>query len=746
LASTVGSRAFQNARLQKQFKKDADALIQSAVAAYRSGRLADTCALCRRIIEVLPDHFDALRLLGVAALDGGRFEEAEQALSRAVGVNPRSAETCSNLGLALFKLHRFEQARTFQEKAIALQPDFPTALTNLGNTLMHLGHIEEAVKAHERAIRLKPDYADAYVNLGMTLLVRHRNDEASRSFEHALALRPHHLQAIAGRGLVRLNQRHFDEALASFDAALAINSEVAEVLAYRGRLHVLMGQLAKAEADFEAALEIDSDLEQAWRGKAQIAITRGQVARALAACNKVLARNPNCEIATLMLGVCCGIQGDIDAAMVHMNRALSIRPDYQDAVAKKIFYLDFADVDFAAHQTVRRSWGEAIEAKVPRRQLASRNLDPARRIVVGYVSSDFRHHSAALVFKPMLRHYDRTHFEVVCYSCSAERDAVTDECRALVDRWVDARQLSDEELADRVEADGVDILVDLSGHSDGNRLGVFAAKPAPIQVTGWGHGTGTGLSTMNYMFADKVTVPQAVRPLFAEKVYDLPCLITTEPLPEPLSTPLPMLRNGYVTFGVFNRIDKISDRVIAVWSRLLQAVRGSVIMIKHGALGDAFVRDTLIARFVAQDVPEERIRCLGPTARLDHLAMFAEVDISLDPFPQNGGVSTWESLQAGVPVVSKLGAGCSSRAGGSIVKAVGLHDWVAEDDESYLAIALRHATRPDDLAALRARLPAMVENSEAGNCKVYVRRVDEAYRRFWQDYCTSSGKAGTAVS
>jgi predicted O-linked N-acetylglucosamine transferase (SPINDLY family) len=746
LASNAGSRAFQNARLQKQFRKEADVLIQSAVAAYRSGRLAETCALCRRIIAVLPDHFDALRLLGVAALDGGRFDEAEQALSRAAGIDPRSAETCSNLGLALFKLHRLEQARKFQEKAVALQPNFPTALTNLGNTLMHLGQIDQAVEAHERAIRLKPDYADAYVNLGMTLLVCHRNDEAGRNFARALALRPHHLQAIAGDGLVSQNRRHFDAALASFDAALAINPKVVEVLCYRGKLYLLIGQFAKAEADFDTALAIDGDLEQAWLGKTQIAIKRGNAAQALAACNKVLARNPNCEIATLQLGICYAMQGDTDAAIAHIDRALSIRPDYQDAITKKIFYLDFADVDFAAHQAVRKIWWEVVGAKVPRRALSPLSLDPDRRLVVGYVSSDFRDHSAALVFKPMLRHYDRGNFEVICYSCSSVRDAVTEECRSLVDRWVDAWQLSDEELADRIEADGVDILVDLSGHSDGNRLGVFAAKPAPIQATGWGHGTGTGLSTMDYMFADEITIPHSVRPLFAEKIYDLPCLITTEPLPELHVTPLPMLRNGYVTFGVFNRIDKISDRVVAVWSRLLRAVPGSIIMIKHGALGDAFVRDTLIARFVAEGVAEDRIRCLGPTSRRDHLAMFAEVDISLDPFPQNGGVSTWESLQAGVPVVSKLGAGCSSRAGGAIVKAVRLHDWVADDDEGYLAIARHHASQPAALAALRAQLPSMVSSSEAGNCKVYVRRVEEAYRRFWRDYCASSAENGAVAS
>jgi predicted O-linked N-acetylglucosamine transferase (SPINDLY family) len=249
---------------------------------------------------------------------------------------------------------------------------------------------------------------------------------------------------------------------------------------------------------------------------------------------------------------------------------------------------------------------------------------------------------------------------------------------------------------------------------------------------------------MDYLFSDPVLIPQDVRHLFAEKVYDLPCFITMEPLREQHSLTPPMIRNGYVTFGVFNRVDKISDRALAVWSKLLQAVPESIIMIKHGALNEAFVRDHLIGRFVAHGVAADRVRCLGSTPRAEHLAQFANIDISLDPFPQNGGVSTWESLQMGVPVVAKLGSGCSSRASGSIVKAAGLDDWLAEDDDGYLAIAEKYASRPSELAALRAQLPSMMANSEAGNPVLYVRRAEEAYRRFWRDYCASGGEAAEA--
>jgi predicted O-linked N-acetylglucosamine transferase (SPINDLY family) len=199
-----------------------------------------------------------------------------------------------------------------------------------------------------------------------------------------------------------------------------------------------------------------------------------------------------------------------------------------------------------------------------------------------------------------------------------------------------------------------------------------------------------------------------------------------------------MLRNGFVTFGVFNRIEKISDEALAVWSRLLRTLTGSKIVVKHVALDDAFLRDRLVARFAAQGVPQDRVICVGSTERRDHLRAFDNIDISLDPFPQNGGISTWESLYLGVPVVAALGNGASSRAAGAILKAIGLDDWVADDDDGYVAIAQKYAAMPSYLEKLRADLPAKVANSPAGNVIVYTQKVEAGYRQFWRDYCATA--------
>src|SRR5262249_32514805 len=265
------------------------------------------------------------------------------------------------------------------------------------------------------------------------------------------------------------------------------------------------------------------------------------------------------------------------------------------------------EADFEVHQAARRNWWDAVGARIVRRTPKPSKLDPEKRIVVGYVSSDFRDHSAALAFLPILQHHDHHNFEIICYSCSPLRDNVTDACRLASDSWCDASKLSDEQLADRIEADNVDILVDLSGHSAGHRLTVFARKPAPIQVTAFGDAIGTGLPALDYLSQNRVGIPISVRQLLTELVYDLPCVIAMVPIIDRRPSPAPMIRNGFVTFGVFNRIEKISERALQLWSSLMIDLPGSRILIKNGALDDALLRDGLVDRFVANGISSDRV-------------------------------------------------------------------------------------------------------------------------------------------
>jgi predicted O-linked N-acetylglucosamine transferase (SPINDLY family) len=412
-----------------------------------------------------------------------------------------------------------------------------------------------------------------------------------------------------------------------------------------------------------------------------------------------------------------------------------------------MFTLDYSLADFAQHQDARRAWWNEIGSKVAPELPAAHQVDrdPTRRIVLGYVSSDFRSHSAALCFMAVMRNHDKAAFEIVCYSCSPLRDHITVEFEQIADRWVDASRMPDDELAAKIRADKIDILIDLAGFTAGNRLAVFARKPAPIAVTAWGNPAGTGSPTTDYVFADPVSVPHEVRHFFPEQIHDLPCFLSLGSPPAGFRiTEPPCLSKGYVTYGVYNRINKISPDAVRIWSEIVRATPGSRIVIKHQALEDAALKRRIFEAFVAHGIAGDRIDCIGATSRDDHLKAYGDIDICLDPLRLNGGISTWEAVAMGVPVVAMLGNALASRASAAILTSIGLTDWIGADEAAYIDIALKNAARPNYLTELRREIPLRIEASAAGNPAAYTKAVEDAYRTFWKRYCESFGGNGSA--
>ncbi|WP_407189067.1 tetratricopeptide repeat protein [Bradyrhizobium centrosematis] len=705
MGNSVGQRAFQNARLQKRQKAEVLPLLGHALQLHKMGLLPEAQAAYRQLLQIAPNQFIALHMLAVLESGAKNYQQAEILLNRAVAVDPRSADALMSLGVALNGLRRHDEARASYRKALALRPNHALTLSNLGNANEALELHEEALNSYDKALALNPNLAEAHNGRGWALCRLRNYDEAVASLNRALSIKPDYASALANRAIALRELQRFDEALADGNRAVA---------------------LAPDDAN-------------GWLARAGVLLQIQQIARASHDCEKALALAPDSIQAHMVLGLCLAGLGRVEEALASFDRALEIQPDFQSAISNKIFTLDFiADASVEQHQQARQMWWERIGAKIASAEAKphDNSRDPDRRLVLGYVSSDFNAHSAAFIFKPVLQHHDRAQFEIVCYACSSKVDATTSEFQGIADRWRDASQWTDDRLAAEIRADGVDILIDLSGHTRGNRLGVFARKPAPIQVHGWGHGTGTGLPTIDYLFSDPVAIPVEVRHLFAETVVDLPCFVTLMPLPAGIArAPTPAIANGFVTFGVFNRISKISDETADAWARILKQVPGSRLLIKDVALDDQLVRDNLLARFAACGLPAERVDLLGATFRGEHLASFNRVDICLDPFPQNGGVSTWEALQMGVPVVAKLGNSLPSRAAASILTALGLPDWVGNDDEAYVDIAVGHAAEIGELDRLRRGLPGQIDAAAAGNPVSYARAVDDAYRAMWQRYC-----------
>ena len=707
MSNTKGMRAFHNARLKKQQRKgyDLGEARNRAILLHQAGRIGDAQAVCHEVFERAPRHFDALHLLGVTEYQLGHYEQADTLLAQALLVEPRSAAALSNHGIVLHDLKRYDAALSRYDRAIALKPDYAEAFSNRAATLTELERFAEAVASCDKAIALKPDYPEAHSNRGNALCQLRRFDEALASCERAIALRPGYADALSNRGNALIELGRLDDALASYDRALALKPGLAAAWVGRGNVFLNLNRYGEAFAAFQQALALQPDSLKALAQLAHYYERHGRMEEAIACYDRVLAA----------------------------------KPDFPEVISNKIFALDLVpQAGFAEHQEARKEWwrrvGAKIAAKAPARHANDR--DPARKIVLGYVSADFRRHSAATTFWPVLAHHDNAQFEVICYSCSTTRDDITKDFQSVADRWNDAVQWSDEELAARVRGDEVDILIDLSGHSGGNRLGVFARKPALIQVTAWGHGTGTGLPTIDYLFSDPVTIPEAMRPLYAEQIYDLPCVIMSALPPIDLSRgDPPVLTNGCVTFGGFNRITKISGEAVAVWARVLHGVPDARLLMKDGAYDEPPLRDLMRQRLAAHGIAGERIDFLGASPREEHLAAFGRTDIALDPFPQNGGVSTWEALHMGVPVVAKLGHSAPSRLSGAILTSIGMTDWVADSATDYVALAVKFAAMPALLKQLRHELPGQVAAAPSGNATLYTRAVERAYRTMWENYC-----------
>jgi len=729
VAGQSGSRA--------QRRHDTAGTLAYSLDCHKRGLLAEAQKGYRLVLKKRPRHFDALHMLGVSEKQLGNREAAMRWIKQALLVDPQSAAAHSNLGSLLMDLKRFDEAVASCDKAIQLDPGFVDAHYNRGSALFELGQFADAIASFRKAVGLNPRHVNAYNNCGNALHKTREFVEAIACYDQAIALDPGYVSAYSNRGAALIELRRTGEAILDLDRALALAPGNVDAWANRGESFLRSRRLEDALASYNRALELDPRSSEAWLGRANVLMLSRQLAEAKSACREALAIEPLSVKGLVQLGQCHALQSDTEFAIACFDKALGIDPDYETALTNRIFTLDFSTKgDAACHQAARAEWWRAIGSKEARRAalLHANDRDPDRKLVVGYVSDEFKRRSAAYTYRPVLENRDKAQFEVVCYSNSPTSDDVTETFRQLADRWRDISQWSDDQLVDSIQRDRIDILIDLSGHGDGNRLRAFARKPAPIQVTAWGHATGTGLPTIDYLFSDPVAIPTDVRHHYAEQIYDLPCLIAVEPPPNDARSNLPPVsQNGFLTYGVFNRVSKFSDEAVAVWSSILSADPASRLIVKDQLLDDSETCSHLLGRFAANGVDRNRISLRGTTDREIHLAAFSEVDICLDPFPHGGGVSTWEALHMGVPVVAKLGNGPASRASGAILSATGLTDWVASDDSAYFEIA-RRPTRTE-LEALRRDLPSLIDR-RCGPLS-YTKAVENAYREMWRRYCSA---------
>jgi predicted O-linked N-acetylglucosamine transferase (SPINDLY family) len=447
---------------------------------------------------------------------------------------------------------------------------------------------------------------------------------------------------------------------------------------------------------------------------------------------------PDLAVAHNNLGIILQEQGLTDEAIAAYRRALDLDPSYSMAHSNLLRCLNFhPGLDnqhlFQAHQSFETLHGTLRRSHSP---ACADDRTPERRLRVGYVSPDLGGHSVAYFVTAVFPNHDRARFEVYCYSDRGREDETTERIKQGVDVWRKTSGMDDDSLFRLIRNDSIDILVDLAGHTGGNRLPLFAMRPAPVQVTWLGYPNTTGLSAMDYRIVDDITDPPGEADRYhSETLVRLPngFLCFDPPAAAPAVTPLPMLRNGFVTFGSFNALAKITDEAIALWSRILARVPGSRILLKNKCLFDIATRNRMIARFEAHGISGERVMMTPYTLTTEeHLACYGHLDISLDTFPYNGTTTTCESLWMGVPVIGPMGNRHAARVTASILARLGLDSLVGKDADECVGIAVYLAGQVELMEALRKGLRGRMRCSWLCDGEGFALQMETEFRKMWK--------------
>ena len=387
-------------------------------------------------------------------------------------------------------------------------------------------------------------------------------------------------------------------------------------------------------------------------------------------------------------------------------------------------------------------YGRLLHRKVSKKFEAFARVESSR-LRVGFVSGDLCNHPVGFFLEAMLGEMDRDRVELIGYPTRAREDDLTARIKPYFSKWNSLVGLSDEEAARRIHEDGVHVLIDLAGHTAANRLPVFAYKPAPVQATWLGYFATTGVKEIDYIIGDPYVTPESEADHFVEKIWALPetyCCFSP-PRGAPEVTELPALSNGFVTFGCFNNLAKVNERVIELWAQVLKSVPGSKLMLKTKALADETVRRRMTEQFQAQGVEPDRLILEGPAPRTELLGAYGRVDVALDPFPYPGGTTSAEALWMGVPVLTKRGDRFLSHVGETIAHNSGQSEWIAQDEAEYVQKAVQFTQDLPSLAARRAQMREKLLQSPLYDAKRFARHFEQALRGMWTKATLSSTKA-----
>jgi len=744
--------------------------IRAAQAFQQQGRLPEAEALYRQVLARRPDHPDALHFLGVIAYQVGRYDVAVQLIRQSLQGAPSATAYC-NLGLAYRGGGQLDEAIACYTKAIALDQKHPQAYQNLGAVQLALGRTGEAVQALRKALAINSKSPDAHLNLARALQAGGDIASALRHADQAASLRGGHAETLQLRGMLLAAAGRTDDAAQAFRSALSINPAMVDALSNLGTVLQAKGQFADAILMFRKALDIAPGIAELHDNLGSALQMAGKIEEAIASHRKAVELKPTLAVAHSNLGNALQSAGQLESAIACFQRAIDLDPRNPEALNNLgNAFLDrgrlpelvdsysravaTADGQFHAHSNLlfalsfqgddqrylaeARRFGDTASARAreysswPVSQFGRARRRPLR---VGVVSGDLKLHPVGHFMESWLPFVDRHRLELHAYVSGVRNDVLTERIRPHFAGWKSIVGLSDASAAEVIRADGVDILIDLAGHTGLNRLPVFAWKPAPVQATWLGYWASTGVRQIDYLLADPVCAPPGSESWYTETLLRFPqtrmCFSVPQVAANLPVVPPPMLQQGFVTYGSFQSLYKITDDVLRVWGEILAAVPSARLRIQNRLLRSDTERAGFRERLAAARIDPSRVALLGSVDRDAYLAAHAEIDLILDTFPYTGGTTTCEALWMGVPTLTVPGVGLIGRQGASLLTAAGLGEWVVADIDGYRERAIACAREGEALAALRARMRESVVASPVFDGRAFAVAVADICDTMW---------------
>ena len=720
-----------------------DKALQSAFEQFRTGNLNEAEILYKKVLKAKPNNIDALHNLGLICYQRADYDAAIRYIQKELQYNPTDADANNNMGLALEGEGRHDEAAGFYLRATQSNPTFSGAFYNLGNSLKDSGKIDEAIACYQKALQLDPSLAYAYNNLGVVYEKKGELDEAIKYFQKALQVNPSLANTHYNLGLSVLRKGDIDEAIRCYRKALQFNPNYAEVYKDLGvALHV-KGQRDEAIKCYRKAIELNPNQPKALNDLGLALQEQGQLDEATSCYQKAISLKPDFTDAYNNLGNISKDIGNLQEAQEYYRHVLTIKPNYSITFSNILFTMNYdprydAGSVFKKHLEFAREIAGPLSSAPVRH---SNDRDPDRRLKIGYVSPDFRSHSVAYFIEPVLSSHNHEKYEIFCYSDVLHPDEVTDRIQKHADQWRNIVGMSDEAVCEGIRIDKIDILIDLAGHTAGNRMPLFARKPAPVQMSWMGYPATTGLSAVSYKIVDSYTDPPGMTEQFyTEDLIRMPesflCYLPDEESPD--IRPLPSLTEGRITFGSFNNFAKVSTEILGTWARILKKLPDSRLILKSQVFTVETPRRRVIDIFEKEGVSSERIEFMTFEQSVkNHLDLYNRIDIALDTFPYHGTTTTCEALWMGVPVITLAGNAHVSRVGVSLLSNVGLPELVASTAEEYIMKAVNLANDKDRLKSLREQLRQMMRNSPLTDQRRFTAQLEQTYREIWGKWCAA---------